>query len=356
MTTPIPLPPEQLGTPAPASGANRRFRLPKGLIAAVAVVGLSGVVAIASRGAPVWTSLRGAPANRTEILTNAAVVAGAGLLAAFAATLIIHRTLIESRPGAPPLRTTLQRALPITSVALAALVLLTIGRSDLSRTIDGASGDGPIGVAGPEGERRPTGTIKDGRRGVLAGEDRRPDPNGSGDGSGSAPLGPKLLLVLGVVAAAVAGAMYRLSYARRSAQPEPRRDDEKANGDPDLEPLNVAVAGTIDSMLAESDPKTAILGAYARLLEGLAACGLARRDHEAPLEHLHRALTILPIRREPVRQLIGLFELARFSTHRLTPAHRAQALEGLRAAAADLAAVPRPHGKATGSPPIRASP
>lgn len=302
-----------------------------------------------------WTSLRGAPANRTEILAYAAVIAGVGVLAAFAVTLIVHRTLLASRPGAAPLRTTLQRALPITSVALAALVLLTIGRTDRNPTIDGASGDRPIGVAEPEGERRPIGTIKDGRRGILAGEDRRPDSDASGDGSGSAPLDPKLLLVLGIGAAAVVGAIYGLSYARRSAQTEPRRDGEDPNRDPDLEPLHVAVVGTIDSMLADPDPNTAILGAYARLLEGLAACGLARRDHEAPLEHLRRALTILPIRSEPVRQLTGLFELARFSTHRLTPAHREQALEGLRAAATDLAAMSGPRGKATGSQPIRAS-
>lgn len=96
----------------------------------------------------------------------------------------------------------------------------------------------------------------------------------------------------------------------------------------------------IDSMLADPDPKTAIIGAYARLLEGLAACDAARRDHEAPIEHLQRALSILPVGPRPLRQLTGLFEIARFSTHRLTESHRDQALDALHAASADLAAAP----------------
>jgi hypothetical protein len=107
-------------------------------------------------------------------------------------------------------------------------------------------------------------------------------------------------------------------------------------------------------MLADPDPSTAIIGAYARLLEGLAACDVGRREHEAPLEHLRRTLTILRVRPEPLRQLIGLFEVARFSTHSLTGSHRDQALSALRAAATDLAAYSHSSTETASEQPIRA--
>ncbi|BCJ29391.1 DUF4129 domain-containing protein [Actinocatenispora sera] len=105
------------------------------------------------------------------------------------------------------------------------------------------------------------------------------------------------------------------------------------------EAMAATVVGSIDAMLADPDPRTAVIGAYARLLEGLAACGLARYEHEAPMEHLHRVLLGLRVRPEPLHALTELFERARFSPHPLTAADRDAALAALRQAAADLAAM-----------------
>lgn len=89
-------------------------------------------------------------------------------------------------------------------------------------------------------------------------------------------------------------------------------------------------------MLSDPDPNTAVIGAYARLLEGLAASGARRQEYEAPVEHLRRALTRLHVRPGPVRHLVSLFEIARFSTERLTVKHRDEAIEALHQVASDL--------------------
>jgi hypothetical protein len=93
---------------------------------------------------------------------------------------------------------------------------------------------------------------------------------------------------------------------------------------------------SIDAMLSDPDPNTAIIGAYARLLEGMAGSGLPRWDYEGPVEHLRRALHHLPVRPGPVEHLVELFQVARFSTQSLTAAHRDQALGALREVATDL--------------------
>lgn len=174
--------------------------------------------------------------------------------------------------------------------------------------------------------------------------DRPPEPEDEPDDDGGGPdlgaLGPILLILLAIVAAAILGAIIWSWYSRREPRQSPTPKPDGAADEPD-EATRAAMAGTvantIDSMLADPDPRTAIIGAYARMLEGLAACDVGRLDHEAPMEHLRRALTALRVRPKPLHRLIELFELARFSSHQLTEAHRTEALGALRAAATDLA-------------------
>lgn len=177
-----------------------------------------------------------------------------------------------------------------------------------------------------------------------AGRDaERPDDDRDDSPIGDA-VGRTLLLVLGLGVAAALGAA--LFLAVRSLR---RRGHEGHDGDPSAlaaepdheaarEQMAASLDDSIDAMVDDPDPRTAIIGAYARLLEGLAASDEARRPHEAPVEHLERVLGTLSVRPEPLRALIGLFEVARFSTHPLGEPDRARALDALRAAAADLAA------------------
>ena len=58
---------------------------------------------------------------------------------------------------------------------------------------------------------------------------------------------------------------------------------------PDHERARSLFDASLDDLLAEPDPRRAITMAYGRLLDGLAACGLARAYAETPYEHLSRA-------------------------------------------------------------------
>lgn len=387
MTTSTRPPPEQLPPPARASNGDGHGprRPPTAVIAGAVVVALAGLVAVASHGTPVWTSLRDGRADRSEILAYVAVVGGMGLIAGLAVTLIVHRTLIAKRAGAPPLRATLLRGVPITIMAVAVLALLAITRMELEpRAMDPAggpyascaSGEPCVGVVDRDDDPDPSARedppdgpeIERGggrRANASSGDDAQVSPESAEDGetdsdddSGNQPdssaLGPILLIVLGAVALAIAGATVRSWYANRLARREHRGDDDDRPRQSDRVALGDAVARTIDTMLADPDPNTAIIGAYARLLQDLAASEVGRRDHEAPTEHLQRALATLHVRPEPLRRLIGLFEIARFSTHPLTNSHRDQALEALHAAAADLAVGSPSQPAAASSQPIGA--
>ena len=107
-----------------------------------------------------------------------------------------------------------------------------------------------------------------------------------------------------------------------------------------------AFGESIDALLTDPDPRTGIIGAYAKLLDGLSAAGLPRRPEEAPLEHLARCLEALAVPPDPLERLTELFVLARFSTHPLHEGHRLDALDALRAALGHLAEQPEPFANA----------
>jgi len=110
------------------------------------------------------------------------------------------------------------------------------------------------------------------------------------------------------------------------------------------EDLDVEGAADVldDSVLvvdAGLDPRSAIIAAYARLLDGLAEVGCGRRPYEAPEEHLHRSLVALGVTPEAMSVVVDKFLVARFSTHPLTETDRDEVRDALRAAAAQLRAV-----------------
>lgn len=450
--------------PAPDQEPPRRRGVsPVVLIVGAAIV-LASLVAFASHGTPVWATPRVGRPDRGDLVINVLLTVAAGAAAALMIVAIVHQLVMSRRPGAPELRDTFRRALPLIVVALGLLALLVIARTDLDppnpkipnvpetgqgrgRRTEGSgrlgdfdrdgrpdmgldlNGDGVIDHVAPldgEGRRRPLddsrgsldlgalaasgrlvggvdvdgdGTIDqyvdldvdgDGRLDLgpgygedvgslgelvdqdgdgridddldlnqdgefdaepdLDGQDERepgdvrdvdpvPDEPADRKGPDFGALGPILLGLLIAIAVALLGAwLWSYLAKRRAAEAEAEPDGDDAARDA----MAVSVADTIGAMLADPDPRTAIIGAYARLLEGLAASGMARRAHEAPLEHLRRVLASLRVRPEPLRRLIELFEVARFSTHTLTETHRADALDALRAAADDIAAAAPP--------------
>jgi hypothetical protein len=92
----------------------------------------------------------------------------------------------------------------------------------------------------------------------------------------------------------------------------------------------------LGALLAERDPRKAVIAAYVAMERAMARKGWARRPHEAPTEHLARVLGVAPARAQDLDALVDLYEFARFSEHPVTPAMRDIAVESVRRLRADL--------------------
>lgn len=108
-----------------------------------------------------------------------------------------------------------------------------------------------------------------------------------------------------------------------------------------MEDLDVAAAAdsfedSAASIGDDVDPRAAIIAAYARLLDGLAAAGCARQAFEAPEEHLRRSLLALGVAPEHMTVIVDRFLVARFSTHPLTIADADAVRAALRDAGRQL--------------------
>jgi hypothetical protein len=125
------------------------------------------------------------------------------------------------------------------------------------------------------------------------------------------------IVVLGVAAAA-AGTFFAM-----------RRPDEEGGPEPLWEQLAYALDDSLDDLLAERDPRKAVIAAYARMERALGAAGVPRVPHEAPLEYVARALRDLDVGEDAVRRLTDLFERAKFSTHEIDEGMRDEAIAAL---------------------------
>lgn len=302
---------------------------PPGTVAVL--VGLAALVGLASHGAPLWSFIRPGHPDRAAVVLGVAVVWVLGGLAVFLAVAGLHRRRrVRGRDGTPALRTALARAAPGATVVLTTLSLLAIARAEPGLPRPGSPAPGHV----PEESGRTALPLSiDWWGGFVVtsqGEDGRAPVETDRTAPGAKPHLIIVIVTLLATAVAVAGWRWLSRAGDAAAEPEDDAADEHRDA------LRGALAGTIDAMLADPDPGTAIRGAYARLLEALAGTGARRLEHEGPVEHLHRILALLDVRPEPLRELIDLFQVARFSTHPLRALHRDRALRALRAVAADL--------------------
>jgi len=78
-----------------------------------------------------------------------------------------------------------------------------------------------------------------------------------------------------------------------------------------------------------TDPRMAVLAAYASLERALAELGRHRHPAETPTEHLVGVLAAFPLLTSPAVRLGRLYEVARFSDHPITNDDRVRAAEAL---------------------------
>ena len=142
-----------------------------------------------------------------------------------------------------------------------------------------------------------------------------------------------LPLVAALVLAALA--ITALVLANRRANPSSAKAELAAE-------LALTLDLSLDDLRAETDPRRAVIAAYARLERVLAAHGEPRRDADTPEEHLARVLGHLDVDRRAVRRLVDLFVRAKFSQHDVDARMKDEAIgaleqvrDELRAAAAE---------------------
>ena len=95
------------------------------------------------------------------------------------------------------------------------------------------------------------------------------------------------------------------------------------------ESLANVIDETLDDLRAESDPRRAVIAAYARLERALAAYGLPRREFETQEEYLGRILGRLDVETHSVRRLTDLFTRAKFSHHDVDAEMKEEAIGAL---------------------------
>jgi hypothetical protein len=276
------------------------------LLTALGVLVSLALVAVASRGA---TSTGGGAARHPSdtlidiflTLYLLSLVAGALF---FLYLLALRRKLLATNPGAAQRRTIANTLGTLVFVALALLVARTLGerRADADITIPQAA---PFA-----------------------------DPGSSTD-PGKELYEPEfawipVLVTVALILVAVAGVWWS-GRTRRRARGELR-------GSLLAEALEAAVDESLDDLRAESDPRRAVIAAYARLEQVLASYGLPRDAAEAPLEYLRRMLAELSVTPPAARRLTELFERAKFSQHAVGPEMKEQAIRALEIVRDDLRA------------------
>ncbi len=117
-----------------------------------------------------------------------------------------------------------------------------------------------------------------------------------------------------------------------------RRKREELQDAPVVVALSELLAETLDDLRREADPRRAVIRAYAKMEETMAAKGLPRRETEAPLEYLQRVLDAVQASGHSVRGLTQLFQRARFSTHEIDARMKDDAIDALSGLRAELEA------------------
>jgi hypothetical protein len=266
---------------------------------ALVVLALVGVVAIAATGSTSRGSSRVRPPSATLLdtilsLGLVAVLAGAALFLYGLTQRKAIRNELRARGGR-------RRSSVPAFLLFTALVALSIWRLRIGefRPIEDEITDGVPGAAPPNPEvpsSDPAKTLYEPQFAWLP-----------------------VIVVVGLAVAAVAAYALAKRRSRRAAG-----DEETL-----VEQIAAVLDDTLDDIRAVSDPRRAIIAAYARLERVLAANGASRRRAETPYEYLGRVLGELAIDATAVRRLTDLFLEAKFSQHTVGIGMKEEAIDAL---------------------------
>jgi hypothetical protein len=135
-------------------------------------------------------------------------------------------------------------------------------------------------------------------------------------------LGVLLLLVVGGLA---------LAQVLRSRRTVGRATEGPAAGGGPGEPLDLQPFPASFDPDAEPDDRLAVIAVYHWVQDTLARHGRARREAEAPFDHLRRVLGGPDDPLPPAWRVTSAFELARYSDHEVSSALRTEAVAASRA-------------------------
>ncbi|MGA6203963.1 DUF4129 domain-containing protein [Nocardia testacea] len=158
-----------------------------------------------------------------------------------------------------------------------------------------------------------------------------------------------------LVAVAVTGLVVVTVNTQRRERAEEPGDELPAAGDlpsTDTETLvKAAEMGLAAMNAAGQDPRAAIIACYLAMERGLVyARGLAPLASDTPMEVLARAFEHGALHEASARELVALFEEARFSPHSMLSWQRMRAEQLLRVALSDLQSTPHPAVSAAPDP------
>jgi hypothetical protein len=263
---------------------------------AAGVAVLAGLVALASRRSAPW----GAPAvDWPSIGGGKAVVAALALLMTLGVLVGLIRVLVRLRSPrlevSPGRRSWLAALL---TTLLLVLVLASIGHRASNRERSLLPAHQSVGS--------------------------RPEPTRSSSHRSGPGLDTWLVAGIGgalAVALVAAGLVART----RRATPD---DDLEEPPEPVAEEAGEV---DLDALLADPDPRRAVIAAYAGMERTLARVGVGRRAPEAPLEYLGRLRAAGPALAPMADRLTALYQRARYGPGPISPAMRDDAIAALRA-------------------------
>jgi hypothetical protein len=141
-----------------------------------------------------------------------------------------------------------------------------------------------------------------------------------------------LVLALTIGGVAVAAGL-RAVIRRRTIDATTRRGvTRESEPESDADPPDALVHEVTRGLrsASEGSPRNAIVATWISLEEATVAAGFEPHIWETPAEFVQRALTTYAVDEQDIGRLADLYREARFSVHRITEAHRDEAIGCLR--------------------------